>query len=245
LFNNQQYLESPVKWLQHIDYKESKNLPVSINLMKAKELLNEILDKNIEIDVSPDKVIFKERGTELTFEQLSDGYKTMISWIGDLLTRLSESQPNVVNISDFKGIVLIDEIDMFLHPKWEFSIIKKLRETFPNIQWFFTTHSPVLIMGASDDAVFYKLYKEEGETKISEPYYAKDMTNLLANGIISSPLFDLEDVSDIENDDYLYSQIHKQVKQVIQKRRKSNKPHISQNEITEMINQAIEKPQKA
>ena len=152
--------------MQNVDYREKSGETLKISLTTAKEILSELLDENVTIEVSPDKVTFNERGTEVTFNQLSDGYKSVIIWISDLIARLSEKQPYVSTIQDFRGIVLVDEIGVYLHPKWQYTIVRKLRSWFPHIQFIFTTHSPIVIMGASKDATFYKVYKESGVTKV-------------------------------------------------------------------------------
>jgi len=247
LFSHNEYLENPIKWLQHLDYQEkSVDLP-DIPLTKAKELLSNLLEENVDIEVSPDGVKFYERGTKLKFEQLSDGYKSVLVWMCDLLSRLAAKQPEVENISDFHGIVLVDEIGMFLHPKWQRTIVKKLRTTFPNIQFFFTTHSPIVLLGASEDAVFYKVYKEEGETKVSDPIENKSLGHLMANGIITSPfLFGLDSArSEVGNnnpsildtsEDYLTGKIH----QVISKKI-AEKNNISEDQIMDLIQAELDK----
>ena len=104
LFSHEQYLENPVKWLQNIDYREKSGEGPPISLTMAKEILRELLDENVSIAVSPDRVIFNERGTEVSFSQLSDGYKSVIIWVSDLIARLSERQPYVNRIQDFRGL---------------------------------------------------------------------------------------------------------------------------------------------
>jgi len=83
----------------------------------------------------------------------------------------------VENIVDFQGVVLIDEIELHLHPKWKYNFMKKLRETFPLIQFIVTTHSPTVLLGASEEAVFYKIYKEDGEVQISNQIANKGYTS--------------------------------------------------------------------
>ena len=199
----------------------------TITLPVAKEILGNLLgeEKDLEIDVTADAVTFKEKGAPIFFDQLSEGYKSVMTWVCDLLSRLAENQSNVTDTKDYQGVVLVDEIDLHLHPKWAYSIVKKLRTWFPNIQFFFTTHSPIVILGASDDAVFYKVYKEEGVTKISEPYYSKDFSNAMANIIITSPLFDLETAAmktnsnDVDtNDSSLHSKIYKKVSEYMEEK---------------------------
>lgn len=233
LFDMSQYLHNPIKWLQYLDYKKHTGETDQISLEIAKEMLKDILDENVEIEVSPDHVIFNERGNKVAFEHLSDGYKGVVIWICDLIERLSKNQPHVNQLRDFKGIVLVDEIDLHLHPKWKFQIVRKLRGWFPNIQFIITTHSPTVILGSSEDAVFYKLYKEDGIVKISEPL--RNIKNQMANTILTSPLFGLGQASarhgDVDtSDDYYYSVIHKEIS-----RRVKSDRGITEDEILKMV----------
>lgn len=247
LFSHEEYLENPLKWLQHLDYKEAKGENPEISLEKAKEILSEILERNVEIEVTPDGVTFNERGTILEFDQLSDGYKSVLVWVSDLLARLSSSQPEVEEITDFQGIVLVDEIGMFLHPKWQRTIVSKLREWLPNIQFIFTTHSPVVVLGASKDAVFYKVYKEDGVTKVGEPVENESLSHLMANQIMTAPfLFGLEharsNAFDEENEelDTSDSYIEGKVQEVISQRLEKEY-NISEEEIFDVINDELVK----
>ena len=195
LFDRQNInLKNPIQWLKDIDRLELKKLG-KLKLEDVIKMLTDILNiekpYNIEIKADKENFIFKEQGTTVNFSELADGYRSVLVILSDLIMRLSENQPDISDISEFKGIVLIDEIDMLLHPKWEYKIVRQLRKKLPNIQWFFTTHSPMLIMGASDNAVFYKLYKENGISKISEQWSSNDITHLMANGLITSPLFNM------------------------------------------------------
>jgi predicted ATPase len=173
LFSGEYDLKSPMKWLQYLDYSEKTNKQTIITVTEAKKLLQHLLNSDITIDITPDKVTFTEKGSEVSFEQLSAGYKGVITIICDLIARLSENQ-TVEKIADFQGIVLIDEIELHLHPKWQYSFMGKLRETFPLIQFIVTTHSPTVILGAREEAIYYKIYKENGEVKISDTIETKN-----------------------------------------------------------------------
>ena len=204
LFSDSYDLKNPTKWLQYIDYRErfdtdSLNVIDSIlfNVFKvkdAKKILKSLLNSEIDIKIFPDKVTFIEKGSEVSFEQLSAGYKGVITIICDLIERLSEQcvlLEDVKNIADFQGIVLIDEVELHLHPKWQYSFMNKLREIFPLIQFMVTTHSPTVLLGAGMEAVYYQIYKEEGVVKISEQ---KEVKNDFINDIQSNIFgFDVND----------------------------------------------------
>jgi len=232
LFSPEQYLTSPEEWLKSIYIKEKFGGSNVISLEIAKKILIEIIGQdeesksNIEIDVNHERVIFKERGTIVKFVQLSDGYKIVLIWICDLLQRLATNNPNAKKTTDFQGIVLVDEIELFLHPKWAYKIVRDLRRWFPNIQFIFTTHSPEVVLGSSKDAVFYRLYKEDSYTKIQKPF--EDISNYMANVILTSPLFGLKTARPASNentyaldtnDDYISSKIHKKIDEFIKQKK--------------------------
>ena len=200
LFKGEYDLKSPIKWLQYLDYSEKSNKENVLTVDEAKELLQHLLNSDIKIDISADKVTFTEKGSEVNFDQLSAGYKGVITIICDLIARLSEKQ-QVEQIADFQGVVLIDEIELHLHPKWQYGFMNKLRETFPLIQFIVTTHSPTVLLGAGMEAVYYQIYKEEGVVKVSEQ---KDVKNDVLNDIKSDIFgFDVNDerINDPSEDD--------------------------------------------
>lgn len=86
---------------------------------------------------------------ELRIEQLSEGYKIVIAMVADLAARMVEANPHKRNPLETKGIVLIDEVDLHLHPKWQRNILKQLSDVFPNIQFIVSTHSPIIVVGAA------------------------------------------------------------------------------------------------
>jgi hypothetical protein len=229
LFSPNEELTNPVHWLKQLDYAEKAEEEDALSLDMAKKMLMEIMGGDIEsIDVSPKGVSFVERGTELTFEKLSDGFRSVIVWLCDLVARLYNSQPHVTDIKNFQGIVLVDEIGLMLHPKWQYSFVKKLRTWFPKIQFFFTTHSPTVVLGASEDAVFYKVYKEDGATKITDPI--TDLSGYGANALLTSPLFDLETAvtrgtnpDEVSSDDYPDMRLNRAIKERIHEYKKENK----------------------
>jgi predicted ATPase len=218
LFNSSLDLKNPIDWLQYLDHSEKSGKTNIVSSALAKKLLQEILHRDVTIEITPDDVIFKEKGSTVRFEQLSAGYTGVITIIIDLLARLSENQPYVEEISEFRAVVVIDEVELHLHPKWKYDFVKKMRDIFPNIQFIMTTHSPTVILGASKEAVFYKIYKEDGEVHISNQIENEGYTN---NTLISSPLFDLKTMTSrdfdksISNDDYIYAKIHERVSKKI------------------------------
>ncbi len=228
LFDHRYGLTDPVQWLKDIrlltlDNKE-KGLPEpTITVSRAKQLLSELLSKEIDIKISGTSVTFSEKGSApVSFRQLSDGYKSVINWLCDLLSRLSQNQPHVNKLEDYYGIVLVDEIGVYLHPRLQFTLVGMLRKKFKKIQWIFTTHSPIITLGASEDAVFYKLYKENGKTQLAGP--VNGISGMTANSLITSILWRLDEfttqgtnINQINSDDYIYKVIHDAIRERIKK----------------------------
>lgn len=240
LFSHELELTDPIKWLQYLDYNERSGKKNILSTSDAKKLLREILNRDIEITITPDGVEFLEKGALVTFEHLSSGYKSVIIIICDLLSRLSHNQAYVKELKEFRGIVLIDEVELHLHPKWQYDFMKKLRDIFPLIQFIVTTHSNMVILGASEEAVFYKIYKEEGKTKLSNPI--ESIKNLMANNLSTSPLFDMptararnSDENIDTSDDFLYTKIHQAIA-----KRVGGKTAMVEDDIVSMIEQELD-----
>lgn len=90
---------------------------------------------------------------ELRIEQLSDGYRTILAMTMDIAARMAEANPEAVNPLTTEGIVLIDEVDLHLHPGWQQHILTDLMRTFPNVQFIVSTHSPQVISSVKPECL--------------------------------------------------------------------------------------------
>lgn len=144
--------------LRDFDYK----LPALEAVRKA--LRNFVGDKfhSPRIELHPLRFVMTENSgicgdRTLRIEQMSDGYKIIIAMVADIASRMAEANPEMLDPLQTSGIILIDEIDLHLHPKWQRIVVNQLMETFPNIQFILTTHSPIIIAGAADKAQIIRL----------------------------------------------------------------------------------------
>jgi len=87
----------------------------------------------------------EKNGELINLIQLSDGERQILLLVADIARRLTIANPSLDNPLEGEGVVLVDEIDLFLHPAWQRKIIPNLRKTFPNIQFIVTTHSPQVL----------------------------------------------------------------------------------------------------
>jgi len=103
---------------------------------------------------SPLRMEVEKNGKRLTVNQLSGGELNLIAMIGDLARRMAIANPDSTKPLKGSGIVLIDEIDLHLHPKWQRMIVPKLLDVFPNCQFIISTHSPHVITHVQPDRLF-------------------------------------------------------------------------------------------
>lgn len=101
--------------------------------------------QNLRVQEEPLRLLVDKAGVTLDLSQLSDGERSFLAMICDLGRRLALANPLLDNPLHGVGVVLIDELELHLHPKWQRGVSEKLRETFPNIQFITTTHSPFVI----------------------------------------------------------------------------------------------------
>jgi predicted ATP-binding protein involved in virulence len=127
---------------------------------------------NFRIRRSPLRMEVQKNGQFLTVNQLSDGEKCLIAMIGDLARRMAIANPTRDNPLEGSGIILIDEIDLHLHPKWQRNVVPKLVEVFPNCQFILSTHSPHVINHVQPENLFFLDKSSDGivATRPSKSY---------------------------------------------------------------------------
>lgn len=113
---------------------------------------------------NPLRMVVKKENTEFRVDQLSDGEKCTLALLGDLARRIALANPFRDNPLEGGGIVLIDEIELHMHPQWQRKILNVLRKVFPNIQFIVTTHSPQVLSELDDS---YNIFRLDRETDTS------------------------------------------------------------------------------
>jgi len=116
-----------------------------------KSCLPEIQDLRFEVEEA-DLIAIASDGSELPFRMWSDGYRNMLGMVADLAHRAAILNPHlgVEAARQTEGLVLIDEIDLHLHPKWQRRVVENLKTAFPLLQFITTTHSPFIIQSLRD-----------------------------------------------------------------------------------------------
>ena len=120
---------------------------------------------------------------------LSQGYQAMISWIADIVGQFFWDAGGVVELENMEGLVLIDEIDIHLHPTWQLGLIKALKATFPKVQFVATTHTAMVLPGLEADEVYRTKLDDEGNVVV-EP--VGQSPNLMTGSEILSTFFGID-----------------------------------------------------
>ncbi|XZF61301.1 MAG: AAA family ATPase [Gloeotrichia echinulata DVL01] len=154
---------------------------------------------NLRVQRSPLRMSVEKQGEELTINQLSDGEKCLLAMVGDLARRLAIANPGLPDALQGSGVVLIDEIELHLHPKWQREIIPALTRTFPNCQFIVTTHSPQVISHVKPEGIYILEKTDEGViAKRPESSFGRDSNQILEDlmGVSARP----QDIKELLHD---------------------------------------------
>jgi predicted ATP-binding protein involved in virulence len=137
--------------------------------------------ENIRVERKPRiHLAVNKSGEYLNLEQLSQGEKLTMAMVGDIARRLAILNPNAENPLLGTGIIIIDEAELHMHPQWQRSFIERLSKTFPNCQFIYTTHSPLLISDFKD-VLCYSL--SDGELVPVGQMYGLDVNQVLLDAM--------------------------------------------------------------
>ncbi len=135
-----------------------------------------------------------------SIQTISAGNKVILVLIGDLFFRLWDNQLDVKEAKDLTGIVIIDEIEVHLHPEWQRKFPQLLAKTFPKVQFVVSTHTPMTILGLPKNSILLHVDNNE-EGKITVEKLELDFWNMLPQQILTSPIFGLESLRSLYNED--------------------------------------------
>jgi predicted ATP-binding protein involved in virulence len=200
LFFEDTKLLNAEEWLLRLDYSVSK-----VSKIKERQKKRLEMAKNVLIKVLPDVaeirftsptndkptpgVEFETPYGWVPLRQLGYGYRTMIAWIADFTSRMVDRYPESPDPLAEPAVVLVDEIDLHLHPKWQRDLIGFLTEQFPNTQFIVTAHSPLIVQAAHDANLV--LLRRAGNHVVIENNPAT-IRGWRVDQILTSELFGLE-----------------------------------------------------
>ncbi|MBK8256827.1 MAG: AAA family ATPase [Polyangiaceae bacterium] len=198
LFNEAAPLVHAETWLKewHGDALEKPDTSGPIYravLVALQELLgvDQIVVRDRQVWVSGETT-----GKDVPFAGLSDGYLTTAGWFLDLIARWIELAYKEKKLQDgpilgrMTGLVLLDEIDLHLHPQWQVNIIPKVRELLPRMSFVVTTHNPLTLVGASPEEIWV-LSREDGRITVEQ---GTEAPMLLTGGQIYNRYFGIKSI---------------------------------------------------
>jgi predicted ATP-binding protein involved in virulence len=139
-----------MRWIERQDYAAYQEGGESPLYRTVKRAMLAMVENARDIRYAPRRkevVVTFEGGDPQAFENLSDGQRSMLALAGDIATRMARLNPHLGEraLTETPGVVLIDEMDLHLHPTWQRHLVEDLRTTFPSLQFIGTTHSPFII----------------------------------------------------------------------------------------------------
>lgn len=185
--------------------KEKKNQQHSIKLSFLNKAIKRLVDNIQNIEVRREQkgmIIYAETCFgRIHIAQLSHGQKALMALLGDLFFRFSELNPHLQNPLESPGIVVIDEIELHLHPEWQQKVLIALQEICPNIQWIVTTHSPQVLSTIQRENIQRIDVGNEGEITITRPLampYGTSSGDVLQSVMLVDPVPPISEKSDLQ-----------------------------------------------
>lgn len=123
------------------------------------------------------QIVLSKKGDSLTINQLSDGEKCLLATVGDIARRLALAAPEGVDPLQTAAVVMIDEVELHLHPGWQRAVVPALLRTFPGVQFILTTHSPQVLSEVATESI--RLLEDFQVCKLDQPVRGRDSNALL------------------------------------------------------------------
>lgn len=247
LFKEDAALTNATKWLT--DLHNTARDGDATNQRVLETVKNAIAEKLFPgpaaLIVTAKSALLQRNGnTQILFQDLSDGYRSMLALSIDLLRWLVKAFPDHHDPLQCPGIVLIDELDTHLHPSWQRTIGHGLREKFPNLQFIIATHSPFIAQVADPESGVAEpggeptgkcrgniLLKETEQGVVAEPS-TESARSLGPEQILQSDLFDMSTV--------LSPQVEKAFERFDQLKQKQAGSNLSSEETEELKHLQLE-----
>lgn len=179
-----------MKWFQKMtiqQYQKEQTLPEFRAVCLAMEQCFHAITgyQNVKVQFNLDTheidllyVTQNNNSERISLSQLSDGYKCTISLIADIAYRMAILNPQLLDhvLDETDGIVLIDEIDLHLHPAWQQRVLDDLMKIFPKVQFIVTTHAPAVINSAGTESLI--IIKDNEILHAPDETYGKDINTI-------------------------------------------------------------------
>lgn len=192
MFNYSEGLQNPELTIRRI---QSNSTQIAILDVLVKILMRDDAQLNDSIGLPPSGIgVDGPWGKGMPLRDLADGYKSTLLWVTDFVGWALSHNPDIKDPCDIQGIVIIDELEQHLHPKWQRTIVHTLRKYFPRVQFISSTHSPIvassigkIIERDCSDKLIHLTLKENNRVEAEELMELKGLT---ADQALASKAFD-------------------------------------------------------
>lgn len=207
LFDADAQLNPLAAWVMDLDYRKSEG---DEGLEIAREVLDQFLlgsradGEGTEdlrgirfhgIDKEGRRLLFETPDGILPLSALSDGYQTMAAWVGDLLYRITDTFDDYKYPLRTRGVLMLDEIGLHLHPRWQRLLMRFMSERLPNFQFIVTTHSPLTAQQAGEGELFF-FRRQAG--KVGVESFHGSPRRLLLHQLLTTDAFGLDTEESLE-----------------------------------------------
>ena len=161
--------------------------------VQVRDLINRLLGPGryqLTGEKDAGEYVFKHKNGRVPFPALSDGYRALIGWIGDLLYHICETCPAGRKLTENQGIVMIDEVDLHIHPEWQMRLLPRLAKQLPKVQFIVTSHSPLLVGSLDWRNIILARQRKDGSSFLDRVEVG--ISKMDADQILLTELFGLE-----------------------------------------------------
>ncbi|MDX2303813.1 MAG: AAA family ATPase [Microscillaceae bacterium] len=183
------------KWFEKEEIVVLQQRKDSSGLFVVRKAVSTCLEdcENIYFDYNRKELVMEfNDGRKLPFKYLSDGVRNMLAMVADIAFRCSILNPHLREEAASKttGLVLVDELDLHLHPSWQKKVVKSLKEAFPSIQFIVTTHSPLILSTVQDRII---------TVQSGKAYYPQNIYGRTANDVLRNAMDTAERLESIQD----------------------------------------------
>lgn len=184
LFDPLATIPYPADWLRAQTGRRFHTIAAALRIILA-------LDDEDELIIEPDHLAVRANGRVTPIDALSEGYRSVFAMTVDIIRELLDESDN---LEQAQALVLIDELETHLHPRWKMQVMTSLRKVFPRVQFIVTTHDPLCLRGMDDDEVMVLQRDDQGRV------YALDnlpsVRGMTAEQLLTSDYFGLASTTD-------------------------------------------------
>lgn len=200
LFSPHAALTSVESWAMDLDYRRDGGYGIVRDAVDA--LLPGI--SLATIDKERRELVFESSDGPIPYRLLSEGYQNVAAWTGDLLYQITDAFEDYNDPFSARGLLLVDEIDLHLHPIWQRRLMEFVRSRFPHFQVIATNHSPLTVHQAAEGELYF-LRRDPEDAPATLRAYGGAPRDLMLHQLLTSPIFglstlDSRPVEEMKND---------------------------------------------